>query len=235
MSWQAIWTNIKDLSPGVAEISLRLLCAMVAGLLIGIDREHTHRPAGLRTHILVSLGACVISIVGEALFGQYSDLGALPDPARLSAQVVTGVGFLGAGTIMKRGATVKGLTTAASLWATACLGLTAGFGYYTLTLLGCGFILITLTLLKVVERHPFNYTSPYGKYSLETEDLAESLHHIHAVSQVHNVVLMGIESARTETGHKVTFRIRYSAKHNQKHRERFFAALSEQESTLTII
>ena len=235
MTGQSLWIQYFNSEPGIVDISLRLFCAMVAGLIIGLDREHANRPAGLRTHILVALGACVVSIVGEMLFTQYHALGATPDPARLSAQVVTGVGFLGAGTIMKQGITVKGLTTAASLWATACLGLTAGFGYYTLTLVGCGFILITLTVLKVVERIPTRRTSPYGKYSLETQDLAGTLEHIHQVIQKHHVVVMGMETAKTDAGHVISFRIRYSAKHNQKHRDRFFADLAEKENTLTVI
>ena len=114
MTWQTFWDTYINQSPGLTELALRLGCAMLVGLIIGIEREYTHRPAGMRTHILVALGACVVSIVGEILFTQYTSLGATPDPARLSAQVITGVGFLGAGTIMKEGPSVKGLTTAAS-------------------------------------------------------------------------------------------------------------------------
>ena len=147
MTWQEIWNNYVNLDPGVFEICLRLLCAMVVGSLIGIEREYTHRPAGFRTHILVALGACVVSVTGELIFTHYAAMGATPDPARLSAQVITGVGFLGAGTIMKEGVSVKGLTTAASVWAVACLGIAAGFGYYALALLGMVFTFITLTIL----------------------------------------------------------------------------------------
>ena len=83
MTWQAFWDHYINLEPGVLEISLRLGCAMLVGLIIGIEREYTHRPAGMRTHILVALGACVVSIVGEMLFTQYNVTGATPDPARL--------------------------------------------------------------------------------------------------------------------------------------------------------
>ena len=110
------------------QICARLLCALVIGMVIGMEREYTHRPAGMRTHILVALGSCAVMITGQLIFGQYSALGSNPDPARLSAQVITGVGCLGAGTIMREGASVKGLTTAASLWAVACLGIAAGGG-----------------------------------------------------------------------------------------------------------
>ena len=118
------------------DILMRLLCAMIVGTVIGLEREYTHRPAGLRTHILVSLGACAVMITGQLIFCQYRPFGSTADPARLAAQVISGVGFLGAGTIMREGVNVKGLTTAASLWAVACLGIAAGGGYYEVALLG---------------------------------------------------------------------------------------------------
>ena len=81
------------------EIGFRLLCAMILGLIVGIEREYTHRPAGMRTHILVALGSCAVMLTGQMIFAQYSPYGALPDPARLGAQVIAGVGFLGAVTV----------------------------------------------------------------------------------------------------------------------------------------
>ena len=116
MTWQEFYNQNINMEPGIVAIALRLLCAMIVGSLVGLEREYTHRPAGLRTHILVALGACVASLMGQMLFAQY---GGGSDPARLSAQVITGVGFLGAGTILREGATVRGLTTAASVWTVA--------------------------------------------------------------------------------------------------------------------
>ena len=161
MTWQEIFNQYINLTPGILAIALRLGCAMLVGIVIGLEREYTHRPAGLRTHILVALGACVVSITGEMLFAQYHALGATPDPARLSAQVITGVGFLGAGTIMKEGVSVKGLTTAASVWAVACLGIAAGFGYYALAIVGMIFTLITLTIFESLQRKLIHEKSIY--------------------------------------------------------------------------
>lgn len=118
------------------EVFLRMLCAMAVGTIIGTEREYSGRPAGMRTHILVALGSCAVMLTGQMIFVQYSPYGASPDPARMAAQVITGVGFLGAGTIIREGPTVRGLTTAASLWAVACLGVAAGGGYYAITLIG---------------------------------------------------------------------------------------------------
>lgn len=234
MTWQQLWDQYINLSPGIAAIAARLGCAMLVGLIIGIEREYTHRPAGMRTHILVALGACVVSIVGEMLFTHYNALGATPDPARLSAQVITGVGFLGAGTIMKEGATVKGLTTAASLWAVACLGLASGFGYYTLSLLGMAFIMITLTLFEALQHSLIRTGSSHAYFTLETRNISHSLTNIHVIAQEQNVILSEMEAEQTAEGHRITFRVVFSGRRNKKHHQRFFDALAKDEDTLTL-
>lgn len=233
MTWQNLWNSL-NLAPGVAEISIRLGCAMMVGLIIGIEREYTHRPAGMRTHILVALGACVVSIVGEMIFIQYNSTGATPDPARLSAQVITGVGFLGAGTIMKEGPTVKGLTTAASLWAVACLGLASGFGYYSLALLGMAFIMITLTLFEALQRSLIRTGSSRAHFTLETRNIARSLTYIHSVAQEQNLVLTDLEAEQTNMGHRLSFRVIFSGRRNRKHHQRFFDALAKNEDTTSL-
>ncbi|NLW09909.1 MAG: MgtC/SapB family protein [Firmicutes bacterium] len=105
---------------------IRLLLAGLMGGIIGLERESHGRPAGLRTHIIVSLGSCLIMLV--SIYG-FEDAGNR-DPARLAAQVISGIGFLGAGTILREGATIIGLTTAASLWVVAGIGLAMGGGFY---------------------------------------------------------------------------------------------------------
>ena len=234
MTWQDLWNNYINLAPGVVALCARLGCAMLVGLIIGIEREYTHRPAGMRTHILVALGACVVSIVGEMLFTHYSALGATPDPARLSAQVITGVGFLGAGTIMKEGATVKGLTTAASLWAVACLGLASGFGYYSLALLGMAFIMITLTRFEALQRCLIRTGSSHASFSLETQDISRTLTNIHMIALEQNVTLTGMEAEQTASGHRLTFRVVFSGRRNKKHHQRFFDALAQSDEILSL-
>ena len=234
MTWQTFWETYINLDPGLAQIALRLGCAMLVGLIIGIEREYTHRPAGMRTHILVALGACVVSIVGEMLFTQYNATGATPDPARLSAQVITGVGFLGAGTIMKEGPTVKGLTTAASLWAVACLGLASGFGYFSLAILGMAFIMITLTVFEVLQRGLIRTGSASMGYSLETKDITMTLKHIYTLAQEQNVTLSDVEAEQIPSGHRVHFRVLFSGRHKKQHRQQFFNALASAEETLSL-
>ena len=131
------------------EILLKLLLAMVFGGIIGLEREIGNRPAGFRTHTLVCMGSAVVMMTSEFLITNYTSNP--PDPARLGAQVISGIGFLGAGTILKDGSRVRGLTTAASLWVVACIGLAIGVGFYWGALAATLFSYITLLVLKKFE------------------------------------------------------------------------------------
>ncbi|MDD6141925.1 MAG: MgtC/SapB family protein [bacterium] len=139
------------------EQGLRLLLAVVIGCVIGMERERKNRPAGLRTHVLVCVGASIIAIMESLIISDTISLnmnnmntGIAVSYGRISAQVVSGIGFLGAGTIFISQKKIAGLTTAASLWNVACLGLAVGMGYYTLAVAGCLIVVITLALLQRV-------------------------------------------------------------------------------------
>ena len=138
------------------DMALRIVCAVAVGGAIGWERERGHRPAGFRTHILVTVGAALVTMTGLAVA---KELGA-SDAMRMAAQVVSGIGFLGAGTIMREGLTVKGLTTAATLWTSACLGIALGAGFYTGALLCALVVIVTLTVFERWERK-----IPGGKYT----------------------------------------------------------------------
>lgn len=131
-----------------------MLVAVLVGGVIGIERERKNRPAGMRTHILVCVGAAMIAIMEcyiEAstvqLNLEHAGSGVGVSMGRISAQVISGIGFLGAGTIFISQKKIAGLTTAASLWNVGCLGLASGMGYYGLAMVGCGIVIVTLTLL----------------------------------------------------------------------------------------
>lgn len=129
---------------------VRLLLAAVFGGLIGIDRSRNRRAAGIRTFMLVSMGAALVMITNQYVAQQYH----LADPTRLGAQVISGIGFLGVGTIIiDRQQQVRGLTTAAGLWACACMGLAIGIGFYEGAIIACVFILATIIILNKFERH----------------------------------------------------------------------------------
>src|ERR1700744_2680176 len=131
---------------------LRLVIAALLGSIVGIDRERLAWAPGLRTHMLVSVGACLFMIVSA--FGFADILGTshvILDPSRIAAQVVSGIGFLGAGSILLRGEVVRGLTTAASLWTVAAIGLAVGGGLYIAAVAATVLILVILAGLKPLE------------------------------------------------------------------------------------
>lgn len=130
-------------------ITIELMCAALFSGLIGYERESNGHAAGLRTHILVSIGACLIMIVSIDAPGFSSSLSR--DPARLAAQVVSGIGFLGAGTIIQNGTNIKGLTTAATIWLCGGIGLACGSGYFSGAIVATIVSLITLTVLVKLE------------------------------------------------------------------------------------
>lgn len=133
------------------DIFIRLTVAFALGGLIGYERQSQNKAAGLRTHVLVCMGACLVMILSLNIYHSVQGL-TNADPARLAAQVVSGVGFLGAGTIMKEGATVTGLTTAASLWVVSGVGLAVGGGYYSGAFYTTFLILLTLALLLRIDK-----------------------------------------------------------------------------------
>ncbi|MBD3380488.1 MAG: methyltransferase [Candidatus Omnitrophica bacterium] len=130
---------------------IRILLATVLGAIVGFEREVNGCAAGLRTHILVCLGSAVFMVASVVVAPMYGHLGAV-DPSRIAANIVTGVGFLGAGAIIRYGASIRGLTTAASIWAVAAVGLVAGAGMYIAAVLSTVLIVCTLFLSKLEER-----------------------------------------------------------------------------------
>jgi len=135
-----------------SQIVVRLLVAALLGGLIGLEREAAKRAAGLRTHTLVSLGSALIMMTSIYMFEVYSGLTPI-DPTRIAAQVVSGIGFLGAGTIIRSGPTVSGLTTAATLWVVSAVGLAVGCGFWRAAIFSTVLVLVGLIVFgRVVHR-----------------------------------------------------------------------------------
>ena len=133
------------------EMILRVLAAVGLGALVGLDRERQHQPAGLRTHMVLVAGSALAMTLSINLAMQFRTLVPNGDPERLAAQVLAGIGFLCAGAIMRLGPTVKGLTTAASLWTMAVVGLAVGAGYYLTGTAITILLLVILALFNVIE------------------------------------------------------------------------------------
>jgi putative Mg2+ transporter-C (MgtC) family protein len=135
-----------------SESLLRLALAAVLGGLIGIEREIREREAGLRTHLLVSVGSALFTIVSAYGFSAFLASGQAvvrADPTRIAAQIVTGIGFLGAGAIIRQGLSVRGLTTAATLWVVAAIGMAAGAGYYSAAFITTALVILSLWPLRI--------------------------------------------------------------------------------------
>ncbi len=134
-----------------SEIILRLVVAVVLGMLIGVERLLVHKEAGMKTHALVSLGSALFIIISEMIALKYGGAGGF-DPSRVASQVIVGVGFLGAGSIIFHGNRLSGLTTAGGLWVTAGIGMAAGFGFYGLSVIATILVLVVLIVVNLLER-----------------------------------------------------------------------------------
>ena len=162
------WVEVNDFLMGgndlnALEVFLRLLLAVIIGGGIGIERGTHGHTAGFRTHILVCVGSALAMMTNQYIvvyLGQFSDI------ARLGAQVITGVGFLGVGTIIVTGRhRIKGLTTAAGLWASACLGLAIGIGFYFAAIIAAILVIVSLGLLPKLEGHLYDKSRVFDLYA----------------------------------------------------------------------
>jgi putative Mg2+ transporter-C (MgtC) family protein len=140
---------------GLGEIALRLIIAAALSGLVGLEREWRERTAGLRTHMLVGVGSALFTLVSAYGFNDFLVGGSnvvRADPSRIAAQIVTGIGFLGAGAIIRQGLSVRGLTTAATLWVVAAIGMAAGAGYYGGAVITTAVVLISLWPLRILAK-----------------------------------------------------------------------------------
>ena len=150
---------LKELN--TVSVTVRLLLSLICGGILGVERGRKKRPAGFRTYMLVCIGAALVMITNQYITEVYGGT----DPARMGAQVISGIGFLGAGTIIVTGRNrVKGLTTAAGLWAAACVGLSLGIGFYTGAVVGCVLIFVVMALLQGLDDWVMSSTKVINLY-----------------------------------------------------------------------
>lgn len=180
------------------DVAVRLVIATVCGGLIGIERGKKNRAAGFRTYILVCVGAALTMVLGEYLIEMETVWKAIlpgltkTDASRFGAQVINGIGFLGAGTIIVTGRQqVKGMTTAAGLWASACMGLAIGAGFYLGAILGCLFIILTMVVFTRIESFILSHSKNINLF-IEFEDI-EDLSKILEKIKAKNVRVFDVE------------------------------------------
>jgi putative Mg2+ transporter-C (MgtC) family protein len=179
------------------DLSVRLVVAALLGLAVGFEREIHGHPAGLRTHMLVSSGSALFTVLSAYAFRDVGTDPANPiDPTRIAAQIVSGIGFLGAGAILKDGIVIRGLTTAASLWATSAVGMAAGAGEYVIAAVATGTILVSLWPINALAERLHGTAVPEIQLRLAME-------HLESLGEV-STILVG---ARLEIGQISTQRL----------------------------
>lgn len=178
------------------EIFIRILEAVIISGIIGLDREKTRRPAGLRTHVIVALGACIVTVAPVFYTLKTGD------QFRLAAQVLSGIGFLGAGTILRFKENVVGLTTAASLWTSACLGIAAGLGAHDVAILGALAVICVLKIVPIVERKYLNKQVSFN-ISISVESGKKELSDFSDLIKKHGIVTKSYNIEMDRQGNKV--------------------------------
>jgi len=173
------------------QIIFRLLVAAALGALVGYERECHNQPAGLRTHIILVIGATLAMTLSINLAMEFRPLVPNGDPARLAAQVISGIGFLGVGAIIRYGANIKGLTTATSMWSMAVVGLVVGAGYYLVAAFTTGLLLVTLILINFFEKR---FIKPVitSQLTISAVDKREMLDKMRRVIEKHARIGSGI-------------------------------------------
>jgi putative Mg2+ transporter-C (MgtC) family protein len=204
----------------------RLLLAAVLGGAIGAERELNDQAAGLRTHMLLTIGACLFTLISAYGFG--SGIGT--DPSRLAAQIVTGIGFLGGGAIVRHGLTVKGLTTAASIWATASVGVAVGAGSYVLGIGGAVLVVGTLFGLRRVSNVLQRWGVSREEFALVTVP-GFDVRRIVELLEGERVDLRGLEHHEDEDGDRVVLLVKLRPRYRP---EQLLAALRRVEGVLQV-
>ncbi len=180
------------MDPADLQMTGRLCLAGLLGGLVGLEREVHSQPAGLRTHMIVALGSCLIMLVSIQMGTMSPGRG---DPARIAAQVVAGVGFLGAGAIMRSGLSVRGLTTAACLWTVAAIGLAVGCGYWLAALVTTALTLLALTVFQKVERR-FSKGKSFRRFIVQAKDSATLVSQLEAILRRENIGIQELDLQR---------------------------------------
>ncbi len=206
---------------GAPEIALRLLLAVLLGGIVGLEREALEKPAGFRTHILVALGAAMFTLVSW-----YGFWGTGADPTRIAANVVVGIGFLGAGTIWRHGTGIGGLTTAASLWTVAAIGMAVGTGMYLQAVLGTFAVVVVLHLFPRIDARLLRRGTT-GVLQITVQDRPGRLGELGALLARHRALILGAEVLqRTDGLLHLSFNVRVAP---DVDRGQLLAAILEQE------
>jgi putative Mg2+ transporter-C (MgtC) family protein len=208
-------------------VFIKISLAALAGGVIGLERERHGRPAGLRTHLLVAVGACLMIIISEAFYLKYNyldvDSVVRLDPGRVAAQIVTGIGFLGAGVILKEGITVRGLTTAASLWVVAGIGMSFGIGLFIPAIFATVLALFSLVVLKRLD--PWIVKDRYLHLTVVAADRKDIFPELEKIFAERQLRISNVESELNLLGEEVRYDFTLS-QHKRKMGRELTAAIA---------
>ncbi len=185
-----------------------LALAILLGSAVGLEREANNHPAGFRTHALVCVGSALVSIVSWSTFQNFNFSG---DPTRIAAQIISGIGFLGAGTIMREGANIKGLTTAASLWTVAAIGLAVGFGLYFVAITTTALVVLVLQFFSKLEKK-FIFTKQHLSIKMIVRDKPGMIGSIGNKLGKMNISIKNIVMEQAEDNMQVTLSLKLPPK-----------------------
>jgi putative Mg2+ transporter-C (MgtC) family protein len=222
--WEALSPKM-GLATFVSETVLKLVVAAVLGGMIGIERELRQKPAGLRTNMFICFGAAMFTLLSMRY--SHSATGANFDPSRITAQIIPGIGFIGAGAILHSGATVSGVTTAATLFVVASIGMAVGGGEYLSAMFATLVILVALTLLGKMEAR-FNFKPLTMCYEVRGSYPDQLIATVNRVMEELRLITKSISIAPSNGGHRVQFTV------DAKHREHM-ALLKKLQSTTGIV
>ncbi|MEA3422981.1 MAG: MgtC/SapB family protein [Bacillota bacterium] len=187
----------------INEILIKLSLSIILGGLVGLEREYHRRPAGLRTHMLVAVGSAIVMHINISMISVYPSI----DPGRFGAQVISGIGFLGAGTIIKEGPTVYGLTTAATLWTVAAIGLAIGNESYLLGIVATILIILVLNIFSYIERN-VKLNKKVSSIYLETKDNPDIIKSITELFEKSGLTITDLSTEyTTNKGHNIKIKV----------------------------
>lgn len=197
------WEKLLNLAANNWEYLLRIIVACVCGSLIGLERSHRQKEAGIRTHIILALASAMIMIISKYGFADLAVADGMmfsgtrgADPARIAAQVVSGISFLGAGVIFVRGGSIKGLTTAAGIWATAGIGLAVGSGLYVI---GVASTLLLIFIQVLLHKFmPFSESMETNVIQLKLQNESQAINHITEQLSEHGILVNGIRMKKND-------------------------------------
>ncbi len=218
-----------DVSPVLTykEIIIRIVCSLIVGIIIGVERENKHHAAGTRTHMLVSMGSCIAMLTNIVLINTYSSA---VDPGRFGAAVISGIGFIGAGTIVHDKFSAKGLTTAAGVWAAACLGIASGAGFWQIAIAGAVVVFIILSVIYSIQKKVFGMRSSQVTLYLKCGNAVEAMSFLNDVFAKNKINISNIKVSDDGESKSMEIDFKFGGVHQKESMSDILVSLSENDN-----